>query len=334
MSITISRIAKDLKIAVSTVSKALSDSHEISEETKHKVQQYARKLNYKPNPYAGSLKNGKTKNVAIVLPEVADTFFSNAINGIESIAQNKGYHVMVYQTHENSELEASILNELLGGRVDGVLISVASGVEKNSRIHTKISKKIPTVFFDRVCEEVNTAKVLTNDFESSYNATQHLINRGCNEIIFLSAAANLSIVNQRRSGVIQAMADNNMTNFYHVIQCSEDEMQNSTTIKAALRNRNVVYGVVASVEKLALLTYSVCRSCELNIPKNVKIIAFSNLPIASMLAPPLSTVVQPAFEMGKKAAELLFKALAKKVDLKNESVVVPSVLYERDSTAY
>ena len=105
MSISIKQIARDLNLAVSTVSKALRDSYEISEETKRIVLEYARKVNYIPNPYAGSLTHRTTKNIAVVLPEVADTFFSNAINGIDAVAQTKGYHVMVYLTHENSERE-------------------------------------------------------------------------------------------------------------------------------------------------------------------------------------------------------------------------------------
>jgi LacI family transcriptional regulator len=198
MGITIRKIAKDLKLAVSTVSKALRDSHEISEETKRKVFDHARKLQYVPNPYAGSLKNGTTRNIAVVLPEVADTFFSNAINGIERVAQAKGYHVMVYLTHENCEREASILRELRSGRVDGILISVSGGVKRDSVIHAQVAKELPLIFFDRICDEVPTARVLTDDFEASYKATNHLISKGCRKIVFLAAPGSLSITEQRR----------------------------------------------------------------------------------------------------------------------------------------
>lgn len=334
MSITIRKIARDLKLAVSTVSKALRDSHEISEETKRIVLEYARKVEYKPNPYAGSLKNRKTQNIAKVLPEVADTFFSNAINGIESVAQDRGYHVMVYQTHENGELEASILRELRSGRVDGILISVSGGVKMNSSIHAQLAKEIPLVFFDRVCEEVDAAKVLTNDFESSYNATRHLISRGCREIIFLSADGDLSIVNHRRDGFIRALSDSGLEAKNHnIVHCSQHESMSMDIIRQTLGRKEKVLGVVASIEKLAIQTYAACHACGLSIPDDVKVIAFSNLPIASLLAPSLSTVVQPAFEMGKTAAVLLFKSLAKKINLGDERIVLPSVIIERASTA-
>lgn len=333
MSITIRKIAKDLKIAVSTVSKALRDSHEISEETKQKVFDYARKLDYIPNPYAGSLKNKKTKNIAIVVPEVADTFFSNAINGIDRIARAKGYHVMIYLTHESPEREESILQELRSGRVDGILISVAEGVKQNSLIHTQLAKEIPLIFFDRVCSDVETARVLTDDFDASCKATQHLISKGCQEYIFLSAAGELSIIDQRRDGFLKALATHAITpSAQQVVQCSEDEDKNLQLITKVLTHKQTVYGVVCSVEKLAMQVYHVCLAHRLLIPKQVKVIAFSNLQIAGLLAPSLTTVVQPAFAMGEAAATLLFKTLTKQTDITKEKIVLPSTLCERDST--
>lgn len=333
MSITIRKIAKDLNIAVSTVSKALRDSHEISDETKQKVLDYAQKLGYIPNAYAGSLKNKKTKNIAVVLPEVADTFFSNAINGIDLVARAKGYHVMIYLTHESPEREESILQELRGGRVDGVLISVSEGVAKNSVVHAQLAKEIPLVFFDRVCEEVQTAQVLTDDLNASYNATQHLLSKGCKNIIFLSAAGELSIIHQREEGFKKAMSDHDQTiSLKQIIRCSEDEAKTSSMIKKILTGKHPADGIVCSVEKLAIQVYRVCQESHITIPQQVKVVAFSNLQIAGLMAPSLTTIMQPAFSMGEVAATLLFNALAKKTDIKKEKIVLPSVLQERDST--
>lgn len=334
MSITIKKIAKDLKLAVSTVSKALSDSYEISDDTKLRVLEYARKMSYVPNAYAGSLKNRKTRNIAVVLPEVADTFFSNAINGIESVAQGKGYHVMVYLTHESQERELSILQDLRGGRVDGILISVSRGVESDSAIHEQLAREMPLIFFDRVCEGVQTAKVLTDDFESSFKATCHLLEKGCKQIVFLSTDEKLSIIDQRKNGFIKALQQNNFeVTDDHVVMCSEDEEESLSTIRKVLSGRPRVDGIVGSVEKLALQAYSVCNEKNLIIPKDVKVLAFSNIQIANLLSPSLTTIVQPAFDMGREAAALLFKALAKKVDLKKETIILPSNLIERKSTS-
>lgn len=334
MNITIRKIAKDLNIAVSTVSKALRDSYEISEETKQKVLDYVREHDYIPNPYAGSLKNRSTKNIAVVLPEVADSFFSNAINGIDSVAQQKGYHVMVYLTHENMEREEAILLELRSGRVDGVLISVSVGEKKNDDVYKQLATELPLIFFDRVSDDIDTAKVVTDDFESSYNATRHLISRGCKELVFLSTSGNISIINRRRDGFIKALTETDIhIEDHNVVVCSENEAEALATIREILKRKKRVDGVLGSVEKLAIHVYTVCRELDLKIPKDVKVIGFSNLQIASLLDPPLTTIVQPAFEMGKAAATLLFQSLSRKTDITKERIVLPSVLSERDSTS-
>lgn len=333
MSITIRKIAEDLNLAVSTVSKALTDSYEISEETKQLVLDYAHKMNYVRNVYAGSLKNRKTKNVAVVLPEVADTFFSNAINGIDSVAQANGYHVMVYLTHERPEQEESILWELRGGRVDGILISVSSGIKSDSNLHAQLAKEMPLIFFDRVCEQVPAGKVLTDDFDSGYKAAAHLIARGCRNLAFLAAAGGLSIVDQRYQGFLKALQENDMaTDDGRRIDCFNEEGACRDLIANALTTRKID-GAVCSVEKLAMSVYSICKEIGIAIPHDVKVIAFSNLQIASLLAPSLTTIEQPAFNMGKEAATMLFKSLKKKTDVHDQRIILPSVLLARDSTA-
>lgn len=333
MSVTIRKIAKDLKLAVSTVSKALRDSYEISEDTKQLVLNYAREIGYVPNPYAGSLKSGLTRNIAVVIPEVADSFFSNAINGIDSVAQDKGYHVMIYLTHEDKNIEESILKNLKSGRVDGVLISVSMGVQEDSPVHAGLARELPLVFFDRVCEQVEAAKVVTDDFEASYRATVHLLERGCMEVVFLAAAGGLSIIDQRCKGFARALSDHGreVTN-RHIVTCPLDDEESLKVISGVLARSERVDGVIGSVEKLATSTYTACHQKGLNIPDDVKVIGFSNLQIAPLLAPALSTVEQPSFRMGEAAATLLFNALAKKVDLRKEKVVIPSALHQRDST--
>lgn len=334
MSVTIRRIAKDLQLAVSTVSKALRDSHEISEETKRRVFEYAEKLDYVPNPYASSLKGRKSGNIAVVLPEVADSFFSIAINGIESVAQVKGYHVMVYLTHEDQEREKFILRDFRSGRVDGVLISVSRGTSSHSCIQDLCEKNIPLVFFDRVCENIKAAKVITDDYESAYKATVHLLQKQCKEIAFLSISENLDMINHRQQGYEQALLDHDIKlKKNNIVNVSNEEEKDVVILKKLFKRKNRPDGIVCSVEKLAMLSYSVCHELHLRIPNDVRVIAFSNLQIASLLNPSLTTITQPAFEMGKTAASLLFKALEKKkINLGNERIIIPSELMERASS--
>jgi LacI family transcriptional regulator len=334
MGVTIKKIAADLKIAVSTVSKALRDSHEISQDTKARILEYAAKMDYTPNPYASSLKGKRSGNIAVVLPEVADSFFSSAIDGIEEVAQQKGYHVMVYLTHEDVSREQSIIREFRNGRVDGVLMSVVANDNQTNHLDELSASETPLVFFDRVCERTKAARVVTDDFDSGYNATQLLIDKGCKRIAFLSMFKDLAITNQRQAGFEKAIREND----FHpeknpIVYCTNNEADNIAQIKKLLKGKNRPDGIIGSVEKVTTQAYTVCHAIKLAIPDDVRIIGFSHLQIAALLNPSLTTITQPAFEMGKTAAKLLFKALEKKkIDLKNERIVIPSVLVERNST--
>ncbi len=332
-NINIRELARQLKLSVSTVSKALHDSHEISDETKKRVLASAARLNYIPNPYASSLRGRRSKNIALVIPEVADSFFSLAINGIESVAKEKEYHVLIYLTHEIYRNEEAILAELRAGRVDGVLMSVSRETVQTDHVKSLIENGIPLVFFDRVCEEIDTARITTNDFAIACTATEHLIKQGCDKIIFLNVSRTLSITNRRFEGYKKALADHNIVlNEEDLVFCRTGADENYEIIKNALRMNPD--GVIASVENLTAPFYKACSELKIKIPEDVKFLCFSNLEIASILHPSLTTVTQPAFEMGKVAATLLFKALEKtNFDLAKESLEIPSSLLIRDSTA-
>jgi len=192
---------------------------------------------------------------------------------------------------------------------------------------------IPLVFFDRVCEEVNTAKITTNDFESSYKATQHLIDCGCKRIALLSISTCLSISNKRLEGYEQALKDNQVGYEPINILCENDAVANYCFMQKIMGDQNRPDGMIATVEKLTTDIYLACKELKLNIPQDVKVISFSNLSSASILNPSLTTITQPAFEMGKAAAIVLFKSLEKKnFTLHDECLTIPSELIVRGST--
>jgi LacI family transcriptional regulator len=333
-NINIRELANTLNLSVSTISKALNNSYEISDETKQRVLETATRLNYIPNPYASSLRGRKSKNIALVIPEVADSFFSLAINGIESVAKERGYHVLICLTHESFENEKTILKEFQGGRVDGVLMSVSRETIQTDHISDLIKNGLPLVFFDRVCENVSTAHITTNDFESGYCATKHLIEQGCRDIAFMAISNTLSISNKRLQGYTKALADNKMPfNKERILDCTNDAKENHALAKKTLKQIKRPDGIVASVEKLTAPIYQVCGELSLSIPRDLKVICFSNLETASILNPSLTTITQPAFEMGRAAATLLFTSLGKtNFRLPNENIVIPSILVPRDST--
>nr|WP_067059558.1 LacI family DNA-binding transcriptional regulator [Mucilaginibacter sp. L294] len=330
-NITIKELALELNLSAATVSRALSDSYEISAATKQRVWDLAKKLNYEPNPSASTLRSHKSKTLAVIIPEIANNFFSQAINGIEEVSRQHGYHVLIYQTHDNSETEAAFIKSLLSGRVDGVLISVSS--ETNNKDHiNSLDKNIPVVFFDRTLEDIAAVKITTNDYESAYIATEHLIERGCKKIGFLFALNNLSTGKSRLSGYTDALASNNITyDKNQVITCDKNESQNHSRIKKLLA-KNKPDGIISSIEELVLPCYAICEELNISIPDDLKIISFSNLKTAPFLNPSLTTITQPAFEIGITAATLLLKLLNKKQVDTDEIVVLKSTLIKRAST--
>jgi LacI family transcriptional regulator len=334
-NITLKMLATELHLSTAAVSKALRDSHEISSETKQRVSALADKLNYVSNPYAGSLRKRKSKTIAVVLPEVADSFFSLALNGIESVAIEKGYHVLIYLTHEKITREKAILKDFQSGRVDGVLMSITDETNSCEHIRKLLDQKIPLVFFDRVGEEITTTKIITDDYESGYKATQHLIDCGCKNIVLLSISASLSISVNRTNGYKQALTDNKFQkSFSNIIFDTKQPEENYNLIKKILSKKNKPDGIIATVEKLTPHIYLACQKLKLKIPHDVKVVCFSNLSSAAILNPSLTTITQPAFEIGKTAAAVLFKALEKNnFNLEDEHIIIPSVLKVRDSTS-
>jgi len=332
-NINLKELALALNLSTATVSRALRDSHEISPETKKKVLELAKQLNYEPNPAASNLRSHKTKTIAVIIPEVTNNFFSQAINGIEEIARQHDYHVLIYQTHENSDLEMAFMRRLLSGRVDGILISVASETN-NDQNFKDIINQLPVVFFDRVNENIDAVKITTDDYESTYNATCHLIECGCKKIAYLMALNNLSTGKKRFAGYCAALNDNHIAkNDALIVNDTNNEDENYALIKKLLTDEKPD-SIITSIENLALPCYYACKDLKLDIPRDIKIISFSNLKTAPLLNPSLSTITQPAFEMGKEAAGILFKILNKKYFEPNGTLILKSTIIKRESTGF
>lgn len=333
-SVNLKQLAEELNVSISTVSRALRDSYEISPETKERVLALAAKLNYQANPYASSLRNQKSSTIAVVVPEIANNFFSLAINGIEEIAHLNGYHVLIYITHEDYNKEVAILRHLANGRVDGVLMSVSSETIDIAHLEELHDQELPIVFFDRVCESLATTKVTNEDYQSGYIAAEHLIKQGCSRIAYLAFSEQLSISKNRMQGYKDALLAHSISpDPSLIVTCSNNREENDRLIRELLHSPNPADGVFASVESLALATYKVCRESGLRIPDDVKVIGFSNLDSADLLDPPLTVIRQDAYQIGKEAATVMFKALNQVgYTLKDEKISLQSELIPRRST--
>ncbi|MFM8588467.1 MAG: LacI family DNA-binding transcriptional regulator [Bacteroidota bacterium] len=328
------QLAKELGLSVSTVSKALGDSYEISASTKKRVLDLAKQYNYKPNPFASSLRKKKSKQIAVIIPDIVNNFFALAVDGIESVTMNKHYDTFIYLTHENLEREKAVLEHLESGLTSGLIISVCTGREGYGHFQQFYENtKLPIVFFDRVPDLLQFPKVISNNYESTFEATLRLVKSGVKRPVFLTTEEPLYTSIERRRGFQAALTSQHIPfTDDMIIECSDDMDKNYLIIRKLLSGKKRPDGIFASIEKYAITTYQVCKELKINIPRDVKIIGMTNLRTAALLNPSLSTLSQPSFEMGREAASLLIKMIEKKsYAAANDIIVLNNELTIRES---
>lgn len=311
---TIKDIAKALNLSTSTVSRALRGGYEISEETKKIVLDYAEKINFTRNPIALSLKERRSYSIGVVVCEVANPFFSQAINGIESIAYNKGYHVIISQTHDKYNREVINTEHLANRSVDGLLISMSAETKDYSHLEKLHKQGLPIVFFDRIVNDIDTYKVISNNFEGAYNATKYIIDKGCKNIAHIANAQQLSITAERKKGYEKALLDNglslNESMIKYCVYGGDNKEEVETAIKSLLDREDKPDGIFVASDRLSIGCLAAIKKYSKG--DNPIIAGFSNSDVVDLLKPSISSVKQPAFDMGRKAAELLISIIESK----------------------
>ena len=335
---TLKQIAKELNVSVSTVSKALNDSPEISEQTKIRIKEYAKLKNYKPNVIGLNLKNRKTKTIGVIIPNILNSFFAKVFSGIEKVADERGYNVIMCISNESLEKEAHTMEMLSNGTIDGFVLSISEEAQKlhdYSHFNSIINDGTPIVMFDRTTDEVECDKVIVDDFDSGQNATQHLIDLGCKNIALISSSNNLSVGKLRAEGYLKALKINNIEINEKIIIRTESESDHDLAEKIdELYSNNLVDGVFALEENDSVAALKVGVKKGYKIPKDLKIIGFADGILASRrLSPSLTTVSQHGIEIGEEAVRLLIDRLESKEEHKPfETVVIKTKLKEREST--
>ena len=336
-AVTIKDIAIALGLSTSTVSRALRDSYEISPATKKNVLEYAEKINYRPNPIALSLKEKRSHSIGVIVCEIANSFFSQAINGIESIAYSKGYNVIISQSHESYDREVIDLNYLASRSIDGLLISVSAETENFSHLQSLHDRGFPIVFFDRAVESIHTHKVIVDNNKGAFDATEHLIKNGFQRIANLAGSPHLSITKDRIMGYRNAIETNGLhyeeayTQYCLHGGMVYEEVEKALDAMMALSNKPDA--IVASADKLTTNCIRYFKSKNIRVPEDIALIGFSNLDIADLLSPSLSVVRQPAFAMGQIATELLLKMIeSKRAVSEFENRVLPLEIMVRESS--
>lgn len=336
-SITIKDIAKELGLSTSTVSRALRDSHEIGAETKKMVLDYAQKVNFKPNRIAQSLKDHKSMSIGVIVTEISNSFFSQVINGVESIAHKNGYTVIIAQSMESAERELLSLQHLTSSSIDGLIISVSTESENFHYLKDLHQKGMHIVFVDRAIDNIETHKVVVDNFKGAYKATKHLIDQGKKNIAILSNNIGLSISRDRMAGYIEALKDHNLPVKDTMIKyCNLGGMKYTEVedaMKELMKKRNKPDAIFAGSDKLTIGCLRYLKEREIKVPDNVAVIGFSNTDLTDLIDPPLSVIRQPAFEMGEASTELLLSLIkSKKPVTKFETRIHTTELFVKKST--
>ena len=312
--VTIKDIARELGISPSTVSRALKDHPDISSETKKAVNALADKLNYQPNIVALSLRQKKTNTIGVVIPELVHFFFSTVISGIEDVAYEAGYSVIITQSNESFDREVTDLKALFNSRVDGMLLSISRETTNYDHIESILSKGVPIVFYDRMYNNPNTSKVIVDDYVGAKEAVGHLIEQGCKRIAHLQAAPNLLISEDRLRGYKDAQREANLPyqeNF--VLQCPSGTLEEAEkATRKLLALTPPPDAIFANNDMLAMGAMKAIKEKGLNIPGDVALMGFSNWFFSQLMDPPLSSVDQPGYEMGQEAARLLIRHIEMK----------------------
>jgi len=330
--VTIKDIAKELGISPSTVSKALKGHRDISASTKKAVHELVEKWNYKPDPIALSLKSGLTKTIGVIVPEIVHYFFSTVISGIEDLAYDSGYHVMFCQSNESYEREVKAVETLLSSRVDGILVSVTKVTTDFKHFRKILENGLPLVFFDRICNDLDTDRVVVDDEVGAFDAVKHLITSGCKNIVHLAGPQNLQIGKSRKDGYIRALKYfNEPIDNDNIIRC--DTREEARIVVPELMKRKIrPDGIFAVNDLTAVEAMRSVIECGFRVPEDVSIVGFTSGMISDITCPTLSSVEQHGYQIGREAVKLLIDRLEKKHNLPSQTIVIKTEMVVKGSS--
>lgn len=327
----IKNIAEMLGTSVSTVSRALRDAHDINPDTKDRILALAKELNFKPNKNAAALASGSTKNIGVIIPFITNYYFGTVISGIQEEAYQLGYNIILFVTNDEVEREINLIHNLNLASLDGLLISISSNTTATDHFNELIRKELPVVFFDRAPSDINASKVMQNDFEGAFLATKHLINKGYQKIAHLAGPESLDFSKERLRGYLSAMKKAQLPiNPEHILHSGFTQQHGYVDTQKLLELQDVPDAIFAINDGKAIGAIQALKKAGKLVGKEIGVMGFTNDPISTIIEPNLTTVEEPAFEIGKQSCQLLIRHI-KNREFEARSVVIPCKLIDRDS---
>ena len=307
---TLKDLAKALNLSVSTVSRALRDHPDVSNVTKKKVQDFAKEVEFQINPMALGLRKHKTDAIGVIVPEVANYFFSQVIDGIQKVVYQAGYNVLICVSDESLEKEQAITKHLVNSRVDGLLVALSVETDRYEHFDFVYRKNVPLILIDRVSDQVKASTITTNNYEASFEAVEYLIKKGCRRIAHIAGPQGQTITQQRLDGYLDALKKYDIPIDEQLIAHGGYTQEGG---EACTRDfwtlAEKPEAIFAVNDRAAIGAMGFLKSIGLKIPAQISIIGFNNNPMGEIIEPALTTVVQPQFEMGRLAAQLILQQI-------------------------
>jgi LacI family transcriptional regulator len=332
--LTIKDLARKLGVSPSTVSRALRGHPDISQATRLRVAEAAEKYHYHPNQLAQSLQKRRSSVIGVVVPAIRHDFFSSTISGIEEVAYDNGYTIMVCQSNETLAREILNVQALVANRVAGLLIAISSETTTHEHLSQAIRQRVPLVQFDRVVEELDTGKVVVDDYAAAFGAVEHLVRSGYRRIGHMAGQEGIALNRKRFEGYRDALAAHGLPleEKFH-LRGGYREEDGRAGAERYLALGDLPEAVLAINDPVAVGLYAGFREAGVRVPDDVALVGFSDIPAAALIDPALTTVRQPAFDMGRAAVSLLLRQFEEGPDFQPETVVLETELRVRGSSA-
>jgi LacI family transcriptional regulator len=333
--VTIKDLAEKLNLSTSTISRALHNHPTIGKKTIKDVHELATQMGYLRNSVASNLRRNKTNLIGIIVPRIDINFHSRAISGIEEVAYKSGYNITICQSNDSYEREVANTQTLLANMVEGVIGCLALKT-KNCNHYARFKKHdIPLVFYDRVCHEIESSKVIIDDFEAAFKATEHLVSIGCRRIGHIAGSQTTGIFVSRLEGYKAALSKNKIPIDHNLI-CFPEDLSYESGLECAkifARLTKLPDGIFCANDYTAISVIQLFKKLNIKIPQNVAIVGFSNYPVSTIIEPALTTIDDRAFEMGQAAAKLLIRQIEdKNLNIASETIIIKTDLIIREST--
>ena len=332
--VTIYDIAKKLKVSPATVSRGLQDHPSISKKTKKKIFALADKIGYRSNHFARNLRSQKTDTIGVIVPRLNSNFMSSVIAGIEQVANDQGYTLIISQSSESETKEKASAKTMFNSRVDGLLVSLAYDTNDLNHFNNFFKKKTPVIFFDRVMEHEHCTNILIDNRKAAYDATKHLIDQGCKRIVHITALPKQNVYIDRLQGYKQALAEAKIKfRDEDVIINNLSQEAGSDAAIEILKMKVRPDGVFVANDSCAIGCMLQMKQNGINIPGDIALVGFNNDPVSQVIEPNLTTISYSGYEMGQVAARQLINHLNGISPMDNtNTIILRSELIVRESS--